>query len=246
VDLSQLLGLLRRRIRTIVATTLLGALGAAAGSLVLPATYEARASLIAPSLASTYAEVGESRPVLEHVIASLGLDISAEDLDRDVDAIPSQTSTLLVVSARHRTAAGAAAIANAVAAQIVELAPDIAGTSAAVVEGMEDDLSTIERELTRVEAAIELLAGRTDLTTEEAQALEAYRSQLVSLLSLRVSLQDALAAYAQSVVTTLAPAVAPSRPASPNVVLGFISGAFLGLVIGLVIVMLSIVRQPQA
>ena len=238
MDLSQLIGLLRRRIIAIVALTVLGAIAALAVSFVLPRTYEARASLIAPSLASTYAEVADSRPVLEFVIEQEGLDVAPDDLDRSVDAVPSQTSALVTISVRDSDATRAASIANAVADRVVELAPDIAGTSVEVLRGMQDDLATVEGEISRVEAAIATLAGRSELTPDEAASLEAYRSQLLSLLSLRVSLQETLTSYAQSVVRVLVPAVAPSRAAAPSPVLAAISGGIVGLAIGLLVAVL--------
>jgi capsular polysaccharide biosynthesis protein len=245
VDLSQLLALLRRRIRVIAALTALGAIAALAASLVLPRSYEARASLIAPSLASTYAEVADSRPVLEFVIAEEALDVAPDDLDRSVDAVPSQTSALVTISVRDPDAARAASIANAIADRVVELAPDIAGTSVEVLRGMQEDLATVEGEISRVQAAIAALAGRSELTPDEAASLEAYRSQLLSLLSLRVSLQETLTSYAQSVVRVLVPAVAPSQAAAPSPVLATISGGIVGLAIALFIAIVPTALRPR-
>ena len=244
MDLSQLLQLLRKRIKAIVLLAALGAIAALVVSTVLPKTYEARASLIAPTLASTYAEVADSRPVLEYVIQREGLQVTPEDLDRNVDAIPSQTSALLTISVRDADAGRAAAIANAIAQRMVELAPDVTGTSADDLRGMQDALATVEREIARVSAAIEGLAGRADLTPAEAASLEAYRTQLISLLSLRVSLQDTLTAYTGSVVRVLASAVPPSRASAPSITLATLSGGLAGLVIGLAVAVLPYLTRP--
>ncbi|HEX5590136.1 MAG TPA: hypothetical protein VFX65_07605 [Candidatus Limnocylindrales bacterium] len=238
MDLQQLIELLRSGVRVVIAMTLGGAIAAFAVSSLLPTTFEGRASLIAPTMASTYAEVAESRPVLEHVIAGLGLTVTADELDENVDALPSQTSALLVITARDPVATRAADIANAIADRLVELAPEISGSSAAAQQALQDDLATVQREITRTEAAIGVLAAQPELTPEDRALLAAHHSQLASLLTLRVSLQNAVLSYAQTVVTVLAPAAPPTQPSSPKVVLATIAGGFAGLVIGLGLVLI--------
>jgi capsular polysaccharide biosynthesis protein len=236
LDLAQLLELLRRHAWVIVATTAVGAVGASVVTFGLPPTYEGRATLIAPTLASTYAAAAESRPVLEAVIADEGLTMDPDDLARNVDAVPSQTSALLTIIVRDGTAARAAALANAIAERLVEIAPEIGGHSPEARAALERDLATVQAEIERVEAAIADLAARPEPTQDDLALLDGYRSQLLSLLALRVDLQDSLTEYAQAVVRILAPAVAPARAVSPGVVLAGLAGALVGFAIGLIVV----------
>ena len=64
--LRQLLRLLLARSLAIVACAAVGAASAFLASTQLPTVYEAKASLIAQTMASTYAEVAKSTPVLEY------------------------------------------------------------------------------------------------------------------------------------------------------------------------------------
>lgn len=246
MDLRQLAGLLRSGLRVLVAVTLVGAIAAFVVSGRLPDTFESRASLIAPTMASTYAEVAVSRPVLEYVIATRGLAVTPDELAQNVDAVRSQTSALLTISARDPVASQAAAIANAIAERLIELAPGISGSSAAARQAIQDDLATVRREITRTETAIGTLSAQPLLTPEERALLESRHAQLASLLTLSVGLQNAVITYSQSVVTILAPAVAATDPSSPNMALATIGGAVVGLAIGLGVVLLPAFARSRS
>lgn len=237
--------LLRARIRAIVAATAVGALAALLVSSQLPTMYEGRASLIAQTMASTYAEVAKSRPVLEHVIATLGLTVTPEVLSQNVDARPSQTSALLTIVARDPLAPRAAAIANAIANRLVQMAPGISGSSAEAQQAIQDDLATVQDEIERAEATISELSAKPELTPDERVQLESQHAQFASLLSLRASLQSTVISYSQTVVTILAPAVPPTDPSSPKVVLASVVGGLAGLTIGLGIVLLPAYVRSQ-
>lgn len=74
----------------------------------------------------SYAELAESPAVLQPVIDELGLDISAEDLARNVQATTSGETVILAITANATDAPRAADIANATAASLAEVAASLA------------------------------------------------------------------------------------------------------------------------
>lgn len=237
MDIRQLVQLVRRGLLIVVVTTVVGGLAGFTGTLFIPPTFEARATLIAPAMASTFAEVAQSRPVLEHVIAASGLSVDPDDLARDVDARPSQTSAVLTIVVRHRDASRAAGLANSIAQRLIDLAPDISGSSAEALEDIQRDLARVQDEIDRIEGAIAALTEKAELTAEELALLRASREQLASLLGVRASLQSVAIAYSESVLSMLGPATPPERPSSPNPMLSTAVGGLVGLAIGLVAVL---------
>jgi capsular polysaccharide biosynthesis protein len=238
LDVRQLMWLVRDQFLALVAITLAGAVSAFVVSSQLPTAYEAKASLIAQTMASTYAEVAQSRPVLEYTITTLELPVTPEELAESVDAIASQTSALLTISARDGEAAVAAAIASTIANRLVELAPGISGSSAEAQQAIQDDLARVQNEIDVTEDAIAALAATPDLTPIQRQQLQAQHDQLASLLAVRASLQSVAISYSENVLTVLALAATPTEPVSPRVTLATAVGGVVGLIVGLSIIYL--------
>lgn len=78
-------------------------------------------------LALTYAELVTSQPLLESVIADLGLDRDVEDLRGAITASPNDVTRFLTIRAQDPDPRQAAAIANALAQATDELASGTAG-----------------------------------------------------------------------------------------------------------------------
>jgi capsular polysaccharide biosynthesis protein len=225
--------LLRARLVAIVVTAGVGAASAYLVSSQLPAAYEAKASLIAQTMASTYAEVAQSRPVLEYAIATLELPFTPEELSGNVDAIASQTSALLTISARDSVPSRAAAIASTIADRLVQLAPGITGSSAEAQQAIQADLARVQNEIDRTEEAIAELSANPAPTPGDRQQLQAQHDQLASLLAVRASLQSVAITYSENVLTILALAPTPIEPVSPRIALATAIGGVAGLLIGL-------------
>lgn len=240
VEVRQLIGPIRAGIWLILAAIAVAVLAALLVASQLPVVYEARVSLIAQNMASTYAEVARSRPLLAGATASLGLNLSLDVLAERVQARPSQTSALLTISVRDEDPNRAAAVANAIAEQLVVRAPDISGSSERMPQAIRDDLKTVQREIDRTEAIIDDLSSLPNAAAGVAARLEVQHAQLASLLAVRMSLQTAAISYAQSAVTVLDPAVPPIRPASPSLPLVAITGGLAGLTFGLGLVLVPV------
>lgn len=157
MDIWLQLGVVRDRIRLVVVTTLVVGLGALIFARTLPSEYEAQVRLLvgnivqaenpelnevalAERLSRTYAELATTRPVVQAVIIELGLDQRADALVERVTARADLDSPYIDLEVRHRSAADAAAIANAFAGQILELAPTLTGGS---LDGSSVSLITI-------------------------------------------------------------------------------------------------------
>lgn len=233
MDLRQHLRLLRAHLWVVLACALVGAGSAYLVSSRLPKVYEARATLIAQTMATTFAEVGRSRPVLASVIEELGLSMTPEALAQNVEVKASQTSALLTVLAHDADPATAAAIATGIANGLVERAPEITGTSAADGAAIQADLARVQADIERVDAAAKELTAKTFLTPSEEVQLQSLRAQLATLLSVRTSLLNVAITYSQSIVTVLSPGVAPTEPSSPRITLNAALGGIAGLVLGI-------------
>jgi capsular polysaccharide biosynthesis protein len=227
-----LIRLLRAQVRLILVATVVGAASALLVSSQLPTVYEAKASLIAQTMASTYAEVAKSRPVLEYAIDRLQLDTTPEQLSQNVDARASQTSAILTISARDGEAQRAAAIASTIANRLVELAPGITGSSAEAQQAIQSDLARVQAEIDRTESRIAELSALPELTPDDRIQLQTQHDQLASLLAVRASLQSVAISYSETVLTTLALATPPLEPISPRVALATVVGGLGGLAIG--------------
>jgi len=209
-------------------------------SNVLPKTYEAESlllvgqSLTAPNpdysqllasqiIAQTYAQVATTRPSLERVVAALELDVSPEALSVDVRA--PANDTLLIITAQSTDPAEAAAIANALAAELLAGVDDDA-----IPNVTAEDLALLEEGIANTTAQITDLLAEGNLTTTEQGLLAQLQDQRETLRSERATVLTELTSAANR-LTVVEPAVAPLEPVSPRVVLNTIIGAFIGLII---------------
>ena len=229
----------------VLAGLICGVVGAAAAFIAanqLPKSYEARVSLVAPSMADTFAEIADSRLLLERVTARLHLQVTPDALAGRVNATASRTSSLLTVVALDSDPAQAAAIANAVAQELVLIAPDITGSSTDSRSAIDGDLATAQSQIDQTEAAIATLVAKTELTAAERTTVTTLQSQLVSLLGVRSSLLTLRSSPSLSGLTNLGAADTPTKPSSPQVTLLAAIGALFGIAIGMGAYLLVSVR----
>jgi succinoglycan biosynthesis transport protein ExoP len=137
VEVRRLFALARRWIRLLVLCIVVGTIVGYALASVLPKSYSSTTTLLVGQpfssttdtlavnqlQAQTYAELATLRPTLQKVIAAVGLTETPEDLAGQVLVRASLTSNLLTVVVSNPKSDIAAAIANAVAAQLIALAP---------------------------------------------------------------------------------------------------------------------------
>jgi len=252
MDLRSLAHLVRRYLALILGTIAIAGVTAVVASAVWPRTYVAEAQVIvgsplagsvtdynqlltAQQLARTYARAAETISVAARVIDRLGLNATPEEVAADATATASEDTPVVVVQAEAPTAEGAAALANAIADEMVAQAATIEGTNEEVrtlidqqIETVTTQIDTTERQLAQLESL--------DAPTAAQQALQtALSGQLVSLRSTLASLLATKAGLASNTVSVLDRAVPPLAPSSPRVLLNVILGLVLGAVLGLVL-----------
>ncbi len=214
--------------RTIVVLAVVcGIVGAVAAYLVasnLPKTYEARSVLVAATAGDTFADLAQSRTVLERVASTLHIPDSVDSLAGQVVGQASKTSSLLTIIVQNADPDRAAQIANAIAAELVKLAPAVTGYSQDAGAEIAADLSTVHDEISRTEAAI---------AAAPQSALPALQSQLTTLLSARASLLSLQLSYAPTSVSVVSDAIAPTGPTSPKPSTAVLFGAAAGLAVGI-------------
>lgn len=164
---------LRDRLRLIVATTIGVAVVTFAVLTTVPKTYEAQTRLLvghivlaqnpsiddlllAKELASAYAVLATTRPVAEKVIADLHLDTTPDKLlENQISSYPGLDTPYVTILARAGTPTLAAQLANAVAAQVEELAPTevtsgITGVTTSLIKVVEPAVPPVEPASPRV------------------------------------------------------------------------------------------------
>ena len=145
MELRRQIAIIRAWLPLLIVAVLLAAGVAFAVSSQLPKAYEAKATLIvgqslsavnpdytqilvSQRLSTTYATVATTRPILDAVIAQLGLGVTSDELLKQVRADAPLDSTLLSIVAQDADPARAAAIANALATQLIAASPAIQGS----------------------------------------------------------------------------------------------------------------------
>jgi polysaccharide biosynthesis transport protein len=248
VDLRRQLQIVRSHLRLIVfAVAVAGGIGAGVSTLI-PRVYEAQATiLIGQSLSSlnpdynqlltsqrltvTYASLATRRPILEKVIGDLHLNTTAEDLSNRVFAEPSQTTAFMTIVARSRDPSEAAAIANAVAEQVIAASPTVSGQQTDLVQAVEADLKATREEIAATSADVARLQAIESPTPEQRAELLTLQDRLASLRSTYATLLTFSSTNASNLLTVVEPAVPPSDPAAPNRTLITMLSALVGLLL---------------
>jgi non-specific protein-tyrosine kinase len=248
VDLRRQIAIARAWLPLLVVSVLLAAGAALAISSVLPKVYEAKARLnvgqslsamnpdysqllVSQRLSTTYAEVATTRPILETVIGQLGLRVTSDELLKRVRADAPLDSTLLAIVAQDADPDRAAAIANALAEQLIAASPAIQGRQAEVQASIDADLQATRDQIKATQGTVETLSGLADRTAAQDADLAALEGRLVSLRSTYAALLSFSSGNASSLLTVIEPAVAPLEPVSPRPLLNMLLAAILGLMI---------------
>lgn len=151
MDLSDYVGILRRRWLVVVTMLVLGVLLALGATLAATPVYQAETQLFvstpstsesdgnalnageqfAQARVRSYADIVGSQSVTEPVIQRLGLDLSTRDLARAITATAPVDTVLLNIEVKDNDAEQAQAIADAVAQQFVIVAADLESSALA-------------------------------------------------------------------------------------------------------------------
>jgi succinoglycan biosynthesis transport protein ExoP len=251
VDLRRLIVLVRAWLPLMVVSTVLAGTAGFVVSNLQQKVYEARATLIvgqalsaanpdysqflvAQNLSATYAAVAKTRPILERLITELHLEVTPGALLDRVQVTAPRESTLLFITAQDTVPARAAAIANALAEQLIAVSPTIQGREAAFQESIDQDLAATLDLIERTQARVDALIGLERTAQQEAE-LQALEGRLANLRSTYTTLLSFASGSATNLLTVLEPAVAPSSEVSPRILLNTLLAAALAalLVVGI-------------
>ena len=249
-ELSDYLGLLRRRWLTIAAFTCAGLVAAAAYLVVAPKTYTATSTVFVNANAANTSALlnqkttsvinmdNEAQIVLSVSVAApaarqLASPLTPRALLQQVSVTVPANTQVLQISCDAHSAAGAAACAQAFASSYLTIRQ---ATARAKIDTQIQNAQQKESKLQK--SAIKLQdklngdkTGTTAYATDHA-ALESVSSQLAPL---RDQIANLGTSSNQSAGYIITPATVPSSPSSPKAALYGPSGLLVGMLIGLVI-----------
>jgi non-specific protein-tyrosine kinase len=246
VELRRQIAIIRAWFPLLVVSVLLAGGAAFVISSVLPKTYEAKATLIvgqslsvaspdyntllvSQRLSATYAAVATTRPNLDAVIAQLSLGVTSDDLLKRVRADAAVDSTLLTITAQDGDPARAAAIANALAQQLIAASPAIQGRQAQFQASIDADLKATQDQMSALQAQEDALTGLSARTAAQDANLATLDGRLISLRATYAALLSFASSNASSLLTVIEPATVPTAPVSPRPLLNTLLAAVLGL-----------------
>lgn len=253
MDLRRQLEIARRWLPLFVVVALLSGLAGLGVSSLLPRTWEAKATLIvgqslstlnpdysallvSQRLSTTYASVATTRPVLERVIDKLGLGETPAELLRRVEADAPLNSTLLTIAARDRDAGRAAAIANAVAEELIAKSDVVVGRQTELQAAIEADLAATRNDIASAQAEARALAEIPDRTAAQQARLQVLEDRLPALRATFATLVSYATSSTANLLSVVDPATPPVEPVAPRVLLNAILAAVLGLAVAVGIV----------
>jgi succinoglycan biosynthesis transport protein ExoP len=186
------------------------------------------------NLALTYSKLLKTRPLLEIVIANLNLELSPDDLVEDkIDTNLIPETQLLELTVEDADAQRASDIANEITftfislhntekhlQNIVMLEQDVVAQVTNLKELIEYNQSTIDKSPTLFGLTVEEESNLLQTTLAAQQS--AFADLLATYLNIRLTQAQLLD------VTVVEPAVVPTEPVRPNVLLYTFMGTFIG------------------
>ena len=255
MDRHRELAIIRARLPLIIACIVLAAVGAFLFSNVQAKVYEARATLIvgnsisanpdytgllvSQQLATTYATIATTRPVLEAVIAKVGLGTTPDELLKNITASTETGQPLVTITARDGDAARAAAIANALAEELIAKTPDVGGSTAEARAAIAKDIKATQDQIASVQSQVVTLSAIQNRTSTQEATLATLQQQLVSLRATLATLVAYASSSAAITLSVIEPAVAPTIPISPRPLINTVIAAILGLLIAGALVLIA-------
>jgi len=246
MDLRRQLTILRSWLWLFLASVLLAATAAFLVSGAMPKIYDAQNTLLvgqsltaanpdsaqlaaAQQLSQTYATVVTTRPLAQRVIDRLGLQMTAEELLREVGADASTSTALIYINVSDTDPVRAANIANAFADELIAESPAIQGQQVDLQKAVQANLDSTQAEIIQTQDQIDQLTANTYRTASQDQELQTLQTNLVSLRATYAALLPNLSSNSSNILTVVEPAVAASGPSSPRTLLNVILAAVLGL-----------------
>lgn len=251
----------------LVGSIALAAAGAFVVSTLQPKVYQAESTLIvgqslsgtspdytallvSQRLSTTYATVATTRPLLENVIKQFGLTETPEDLAKRVSAEAPLDSTLLTIRAQDGDPIRAAALANALATQLIAASPAVQGREAELQASIDADLKATQKQLVTIQAEVERLTALASPSPAQLASLDTLQARVVSLRSTYATMLGFANSNSSNLLSVVQPAAPPDAPISPRPLLNTMLAAIVGLLVAAAIVavghtMNDTVRDPK-
>ncbi len=230
----------------IVAGTALALVASFVISGVVPRVYEAQATLLvgqsltsinpdynqllaSQRLSQTYAQVATTRPILERVIGGLGLGTTPDKLVDRIRADVPRDSTLIRIVVQDGDPQKAAAIANAVAQELVAASPALQGRESDLLDAVNADLEGLRDDILSTQAALATLTAKLDRTLDDETQIQALQARLLTLRTTHASLLTFSTSTSVNQLSIVEPAIALTEPVSPKLLINMLVTLALAL-----------------
>jgi succinoglycan biosynthesis transport protein ExoP len=140
-------------------------------------------------------------------------------------------SALLTIAVQDAVPADAAAIANALAEQLIAVSPTIQGRAAAFQKSIDEDLAATQNLIQTTQARGDALVAVPDRTADQEAELQGLEGRLASLRSTYATLLSFSSGSATNLLTVVEPADAPTTSVWPRTLLNTLLAAAFGLLI---------------
>ncbi len=196
--------------------------------------------LAAERLSSTYAQMLTARPMIEAAIARAGLEgiIDPEALENAISVQPVRDTQLIDLHVEHPDPQIAAKLANTLPEVFVEFTnQQQTARYQELKESLQSQLEEISQEIQTTDERLQALGDATDPETASRRTiledrLAQYRSTYGNLLAQLENIRLA-EANALDTVTVVEPAVPPTHPVRPRVLMNTLLAMIIGGMIGL-------------
>ena len=197
-------------------------------------------------LIQTYVQLLKSRPFMEEVIKRLNLQIRPEDVAQSINIDAVTGTELIKISVENTSPQQTAAIANTLAALLVEQGQKMySGGGKSAREILQDQVTILEDQLHQDRA---LLASLSAATPGPDQNSEARRQDLAAKIDVEEKTYAMLLdqydkarvdeAMRTNSIGIVEPAIVPEAPTRPNLKINIALGALVGLMGGIGLVFL--------
>ena len=177
--------------------------------------------------------VATTWPALTRVIETLHLGTTPAELGKRVFAEARSDSTLMTVTAQDTDPARAAAIANALADDLIASSPATQGRGSEFQQSIDDDLKATQDQITATQDRVDTLAALTRPEPEDLATLESLQGRLASLRSTYASLLAYSTGSAGNLLSIVEPALAPDAAVQPRTLLNTMLGSLVALFLAL-------------
>jgi capsular polysaccharide biosynthesis protein len=193
-------------------------------------------------LAGTYAYLAETAPLLENVIADLGLPYTSGQLTDAVTATVREGNPVLNIAVRDADPALAAAIANGIVAELVAASPTFSNENQVSVE---QDLIAIREEITRSQAELDRVLGIASPSAAELAEADRLRERLLGLWTTYATFVGFSGTSGSNHLSVIQTAVPPTAWVEPRPLYFTAVAAAAALVIAVALAYLAAIRDDR-